>query len=282
MTSSSSSSTSSSSSKNDNGKSSGPGDCPKLTPDKSLLIVEPTGEHLGTIVALHGMSGNGEVFKKLLEPLLMGDEFIRQHVRWIFPTAPRIHIDIANCKMTAWYNILGVKLTTPEDREGMDKSKQFVHGIIEKEMARGVPSERIMVCGVSQGGAMALFSSLTFKGGRLGGCICVSGWVPQYRGFFFNPWLCKLSRKTPIMFCHGKQDTSVRHTFGLASCRFVQIYLRWGRGAQFFSYDDLDHYSTNDKQMQDISKFLYKHLKLGELQRGQKRTGKKDGKIKMK
>lgn len=121
---------------------------------------------------------------------------------------------------------------------------------------------------------MALYSTLTFRGGRLGGCICVYGWIPLARTFLTSPSLCSQSRKTPIMFCHGKRDTSVRHAFGVASCRFVQIALRWGRNARFMSYAELDHYTTNDKQMEDIVQFLSQALQPEERTNGSKKRRK--------
>lgn len=38
----------------------------------------------------------------------------------------------------------------------MLKSVDVVHGIIEEQIAKGIPSERIVVGGFSQGGAIAL------------------------------------------------------------------------------------------------------------------------------
>lgn len=43
-----------------------------------------------------------------------------------------------------------------EDQTSMLKSVDVVHGIIEEQIAKGIPSERIVVGGFSQGGAIAL------------------------------------------------------------------------------------------------------------------------------
>jgi predicted esterase len=43
-----------------------------------------------------------------------------------------------------------------EDEAGILKSVQTLHGIIDEQIAKGVPSERIIVGGFSQGGAIAL------------------------------------------------------------------------------------------------------------------------------
>jgi len=43
-----------------------------------------------------------------------------------------------------------------EDEEGITRSVSLLHGIIEEQIAKGVASERIIVGGFSQGGAVAL------------------------------------------------------------------------------------------------------------------------------
>lgn len=52
-----------------------------------------------------------------------------------------------------------------------------VHSLIEAEIESGIASNRIIVGGFSQGGALALYSSLTF-GKPLAGIIALSCWLP--------------------------------------------------------------------------------------------------------
>lgn len=96
-----------------------------------------------------------------------------------------------------WSNVYGVdfprncdsRLTKPrpgldessiEDREGILESAMRIESIIQAEIKRGLPPHRIVVGGLSQGGALALHVALRFASplGRLGGCIALSSWLP--------------------------------------------------------------------------------------------------------
>ena len=43
-------------------------------------------------------------------------------------------------------------------------------------MERGIPAERIVLAGFSQGGTMCVSAGLSFEE-KLGGIVCLSGWV---------------------------------------------------------------------------------------------------------
>ena len=67
----------------------------------------------------------------------------------------------------------------PWDEEGILETVTSIHGLIEHEIkANGVPAERIVVAGLSQGSAMAVWSGLTFTGGKLAGICGIAGRLP--------------------------------------------------------------------------------------------------------
>jgi predicted esterase len=53
-----------------------------------------------------------------------------------------------------------------------------IHCLIKKEIQSGVPPERIVLGGLSQGGGMALWAGLTFPEGRLGGICALASRLP--------------------------------------------------------------------------------------------------------
>lgn len=59
----------------------------------------------------------------------------------------------------------------------MLETVSYLNGLIEKEVSAGVPPERIVLGGFSQGGAMSLLAGLTDKR-RLGGVVVLSGRGP--------------------------------------------------------------------------------------------------------
>ena len=72
--------------------------------------------------------------------------------------------------------------TGPEDEEGIRKAAEMVHSMIADEVAKGIPTKRIVLGGFSQGGALALFSALTFPE-PLAGVIALSAWLPLHQKF---------------------------------------------------------------------------------------------------
>lgn len=58
----------------------------------------------------------------------------------------------------------------------------MVHSLIAEEVAVGIPTKRIVLGGFSQGGALAMFSALTFPE-PLAGIIALSSWLPLHQKF---------------------------------------------------------------------------------------------------
>ena len=52
----------------------------------------------------------------------------------------------------------------------------MIESLIAKEVEKGVPSERIIVSGFSQGAAMSLYTLFQSER-KLAGCICMSGYL---------------------------------------------------------------------------------------------------------
>jgi lysophospholipase II len=80
-------------------------------------------------------------------------------------------------QMPSWFNIFSLELSGPEDEEGIKEAAKSVHGMVNNEINAGIPAERIILGGFSQGGALALYSALTYPK-RLGGVIGLSCWLP--------------------------------------------------------------------------------------------------------
>lgn len=60
-------------------------------------------------------------------------------------------------KMTGWYDIASLEeIVDREDAEGLRGSQAYIEGLVAKEAAEGTPSNKIVVAGFSQGGAVAL------------------------------------------------------------------------------------------------------------------------------
>lgn len=69
-----------------------------------------------------------------------------------------------------------------DDEDGMMKSVEYICGLIDREVEAGVPVERIVVGGFSQGCAISLLVGLMSNiKGKLGGVVGLSGYLPLSR-----------------------------------------------------------------------------------------------------
>lgn len=69
-----------------------------------------------------------------------------------------------------------------EDAEGINASAEYLNGLIQQEIDAGIPAERIVLGGFSQGGAMAIYTGLMAKI-KLAGIVSLSGWLVLSKTF---------------------------------------------------------------------------------------------------
>jgi phospholipase/carboxylesterase len=172
-----------------------------------------TGPHpRTTLIVLHGLGADGFDFVPICGEL---DLAALGPVRYVFPHAPTRPVTInGGYTMRAWYDILVTDLVRHEDETGLRQSQQQIAELIDRERERGVPAERIVVMGFSQGCAMALMTALRYPH-RLGGAVGLSGYLPLAA-------LTTAERSTanadlPVFMAHGTQDPIVPHARGAAS-----------------------------------------------------------------
>jgi predicted esterase len=84
--------------------------------------------------------------------------------------------------MPSWYDIHGLGPEFNEDDEGVKESAKYIQGLIEQEIKGGIPSNKILLVGASQGGAIALYSGLTYDK-PLSGILALSTYLPLHKTF---------------------------------------------------------------------------------------------------
>jgi len=114
-----------------------------------------------------------------------------------------------------WFDIKRVPVPPAEMHDGLWESVEHVHEILRKAEASGIPSDRIVLAGFSQGAVMALAAGLTHEQ-QLAGICALSGWLPA--------GLLKQVRnnRTPIFMSHGEEDALVRLSTGLRSAEALR------------------------------------------------------------
>ncbi|PHJ16174.1 phospholipase carboxylesterase, partial [Cystoisospora suis] len=132
---------------------------------------------LSTVIFLHGLGDTAAGWRDVLPLLSTLPCFMS--LRIILPTAPIRPISLnGGMPMPAWGDIFALTRDAPEDRTSYLQTKERIDEILRKEVEEaGVPPERILLGGFSQGGAMAYLVGLQSKY-RLGGIIALSTWLP--------------------------------------------------------------------------------------------------------
>ena len=163
--------------------------------------VPAAGAERWSVIWLHGLGADGHDFEPLVPELRLPAE---HGVRFVFPHAPQRPVTLnAGVRMRAWYDIIGLDPAAPEDEAGIRQSGALVDALIAREEQRGVPAQRVVLAGFSQGGAMVLHAGLRYPQ-RLAGIAVLSGYLPL--GDRLNDEMSAASRLTPIFQAHGRDD----------------------------------------------------------------------------
>ena len=139
-----------------------------MTQRTRLEILEQTtgDDPVASIIILHGLGASCEDFVPFVHELDLSGV---GPVRYLFPNAPERPVTInGGYVMRAWYDILGTSLPRREDEAGLRESQALMAGLVDRELARGMPSQRIVLGGFSQGCAMTLQTGLRHAGGTGG------------------------------------------------------------------------------------------------------------------
>ena len=174
------------------------------------LLSTEAAEVDASVIWLHGLGADGNDFVPVVPQLKLAEDYA---VRFVFPTAPSVPVTINNgYVMPAWYDILRLDNVRSIDEAGLRESASKVQALIRRELDRGVDSERIVLAGFSQGGAVCFEAGLSF-GQRLGGIIALSTYFPTADSVAMQP----VQQGIPILVCHGLMDPMVPEFLGRAA-----------------------------------------------------------------
>jgi phospholipase/carboxylesterase len=218
---------------------------PELLP---AIEIETEPKARSSVIWLHGLGADGNDFVPVVEQLRLPVP-----VRFVFPHAPLQPVTInGGYVMRAWYDIGYQDLTLKEDEKGVRESQQAVERLIAREVERGVPADRIILAGFSQGGAIALQTGLRHPG-RLAGILALSTYLPLPERL--EPELSPANRDVPIFMAHGVDDPIVPLKLAMASCSRL---LTLGYPVEWHEYD-MPH-SVNIEELGHIAKWIGKVL----------------------
>jgi phospholipase/carboxylesterase len=157
-----------------------------------------------SVIWLHGLGADAHDFEPAVPALALDSE---RPIRFIFPNAPARPVTInGGAVMRAWYDITGFGPEATEDSHGIRSSQTAIEQLIARETQRGIASERIVLAGFSQGGALALFTALRHST-TLAGVVALSTYLPLQATL--HDEAAGANSKTPIFMAHGIADPIV-------------------------------------------------------------------------
>ena len=139
------------------------------------IIIEPAGEAAGSVIWMHGLGADGHDFEPIVPELHLPETL---KLRFIFPHAPTMPVTVnGGYVMRAWYDIVSQKIEAKQDEAGIRRSAELIQHWIQHEIDAGIPANKIVLAGFSQGGVMALHVGLRYPE-KLAGIMALSCYLP--------------------------------------------------------------------------------------------------------
>jgi phospholipase/carboxylesterase len=177
---------------------------------------DPAATAVASIIVLHGLGADGNDFVPIAQELDLSSV---GPVRFVFPSAPVRPVTInGGYEMRAWYDIYPPSAdpatSRREDVAGLRESQGIVQALLDREVERGMPPERTVLMGFSQGCAMTLLAGLRAPQ-RLAGLVALSGYLPLASSTANEA--SAEHRSLPIFMAHGARDEVVTPDRGEAA-----------------------------------------------------------------
>lgn len=213
--------------------------------------INPTAAPDACVIWLHGLGDSGHGFAPIVPELKLPESL---SVKFLFPHAPERPITINNgMRMRAWYDIKSLDFESRADLEGVKASAEQVEQLIEAQIESGIPSERIILAGFSQGGVIALHLAPRFAH-KLAGVLALSTYMCEPS--LLSNEAKDINRDTPIMMAHGEQDEVVPVFMGNAAFKTLS---ECGFNATWQTYT-MQH-NVCMQELNDISAWLQTRMK---------------------
>ena len=216
--------------------------------DLQYIEIE-TGENpTAAVIWLHGLGASGHDFEPVVPELGLPEDTA---VRFIFPHAPNLPVTInGGMSMPAWSDIKAMDIDRVVDTEQLRASADAVAKLVEQQKHKGIPPERIIIAGFSQGGAVAYELGLSYPE-RFGGVLALS----TYFATADTVERSEANADVPISVYHGTFDPMVPESLGVRS---VETLKEMGYDPSYQTFP-MEH-SVCLEEIQDIGRFIRRHL----------------------
>lgn len=185
---------------------------------------------------------------------------------WIIPNA----MEDRDAMTTAWYRptpLTPFASNRPEleeegDEEGLTRSMKYIESLIDACVNKGIPPERIVLGGFSQGCALSLYTDLTSQkyAGRLAGIVGLMGYLPLASGYRLNDLrahagLPPTHGEVPVFLARGQRDQLIpRRVWSLTLKKLEELGLNAG-ALETHEYEGVGH-SITGEMLRDLCAWL--------------------------
>uniref|UniRef100_A0A2K6BTY2 Acyl-protein thioesterase 1 n=1 Tax=Macaca nemestrina TaxID=9545 RepID=A0A2K6BTY2_MACNE len=153
-----------------------------------------------------------------------------------------------NMAMPSWFDIIGLSPDSQEDESGIKQAAENIKALIDQEVKNGIPSDRIILGGFSQGGTLSLYTALTMQQ-KLAGVTALNCWLPLRASFPQGP------------IGDANRDISILQfplMFGSLTVEKLKTLVN-PANVTFKTYEGMMH-SSCQQEMMDVKQFIDKLL----------------------
>uniref|UniRef100_A0A8I3X249 Acyl-protein thioesterase 1 n=1 Tax=Callithrix jacchus TaxID=9483 RepID=A0A8I3X249_CALJA len=198
-------------------------------------VVPAARKATAAVIFLHGLGDTGHGWAEAFAGIRSS------HIKYICPHA---------------FDIIGLSPDSQEDEPGIKQAAENIKALIDQEVKNGIPSNRIILGGFSQGGALSLYTALTMQQ-KLAGVTALSCWLPLRASFPQGP-INGANRDISILQCHGDCDPLVPLMFGSLTVEKLKTLVN-PANVTFKTYEGMMH-SSCQQEMMDVKQFIDKVL----------------------
>jgi phospholipase/carboxylesterase len=160
--------------------------------------INPPASPVAVVIWLHGLGADGHDFEPIVPQLHLPADL---PVRFVFPHAPEMAVTaFGGQRARAWFDF---NPGGGADLPGLRKSVSQIYDLIQDEIDNGMPAERILLAGFSQGGVLALQTALYYPK-QLAGILALSTFLVDSNDLGSDK--SEVNTQIPILMCHGQQD----------------------------------------------------------------------------
>ncbi len=201
------------------------------------------------VIWLHGLGADGHDFEPVVPHLLWPDA---PAIRFVFPHAETRPVTVnGGMRMRAWYDIVSLDSDRNHDAAGIRQSMEQTQELIAQEVERGIPAQRIVLAGFSQGGAIAIQVALRQQP-ALAGLMALSTYMLRADELKAE---ANQAADFPALVAHGKADPVVPMAMGEQAAKILR---ELGCDVNWRTYD-MQH-SVSMEEISDISAWLQVRL----------------------